>query len=1234
MGIRPFRLPHWAPFTKPDPYRRALNVIFDADWYRKKYAGQFTGDPLANYLSKGVAAGRQPSPLFDIEFYQKNNPERDLASQDPFRHFLERGNALGLDPHPLFDTSWYLERNEDVANSGMNALVHYVQFGDRESRNPHPLFSTGWYVSASNCPEGKALFHYITTGGYQGIDPHPTFMAAAYLGANPHLRNRDIVPLSSYVQQDPLLAGPPNSFFDVAWYLNQYPDVRASGLHPFVDFVSNGVTAKRNPSTMFDTDFYVTAYPDVLMAGIEPLGHFLRYGAAEGRLPRRSANTGSGSPARSRPSRPPSEPARVSEEFSYADWRKTFVAGEAQFALQRRQIQAFESRPTISIIVPVYKVAVGLMAALVESILEQTYPDWELCLALAYHDDPLLTRYLTDAASSDPRIKLKVLEENGGISRNSNAALELATGVYVALLDHDDTIAPNALFEAAKLINEDPSVDFIYTDKDTMNESGTVHFNPLFKPKWSPEWMLSVNYLTHLNVMRTTRVREIGGWDPDTDGAQDWDIFLRFIGREQKVRSIPKPLYHWRLIPTSVASGLSAKPWAAAAQLRAVTNYVCRSGWPDAKAAFLSESFIHIEWSPSFRPRTLVAVLGEGSEPSGPGWDVVSREIGNAGDLPGNNVSCCWISMGAADANSRIDRAISASGADLLVFVDSGCTPQDGWFAELTGPLENPDIGCVGGRIETTDHRVLEGGWVFPNARAVRLFRGEFDNFWGVFGGSAGYRNHVAVSGTLLAMRTSGWKAVGGFSSQPSWGRRDLDLCLKLQIQGLGRIMLNAFARAVGDDNPVFGRGERLQEISATFLQHFPDGDPFFHHALAISGEGRPVLRAPAVIEHGNLTAEAQYSAAQYDAPAKAFVAAMPQASGPREIRSVAWFLPGFEMPFYGGIMTILRAAKFLMENHGVHSTFVILSSDNPEVMRVRIGRAFPRLAAASDVICIQNVEKPLALAVDAAVATLWVTAYAVRRLDVPHKFYFVQDYEPLFYPAGTLYSLAEATYKFGFQGICNTQSLRELYEGHGGKAIHFLPAIDPKVFHDKGRVARRRDDAFLIFSYARPGHPRNCFEVISEGFVEIKKRLGERIRIITAGAEWDPREYRLNGVVEHLGLLSYEDTGRLYRSVDAGLVAMATSHPSYLPFELMACGAVVFTNRNRATTWFLKDDENCVLFDLTRSAIADVLEEAIADHQRLDRIAARASSIIAADFSDWNRSMSTIAGAMLGGSR
>ena len=222
-------------------------------------------------------------------------------------------------------------------------------------------------------------------------------------------------------------------------------------------------------------------------------------------------------------------------------------------------------QPKISIVIPipVFKVPLNVLKATIDSVIAQTYDNWEVCITVPSADNPEAGHYLQLEASREPRIRVKIIEKNEGISENSNIALSLATGEYLALLDHDDTLAPFALFEVAQLLNQDRSVDFIYSDKDLITEDGKDRFQPLFKPKWSPELMLNANYLTHLCVMRTRNVRDVGGWRKETDGAQDWDLFLRLIRRFGNVRHIPKTLYHWRQISTSVAQGgLQAKPFA------------------------------------------------------------------------------------------------------------------------------------------------------------------------------------------------------------------------------------------------------------------------------------------------------------------------------------------------------------------------------------------------------------------------------------------------------------------------------------------------------------------------------------------------------------------------------------------------------------------------------------------------------------------------------------------------
>jgi glycosyltransferase involved in cell wall biosynthesis len=218
---------------------------------------------------------------------------------------------------------------------------------------------------------------------------------------------------------------------------------------------------------------------------------------------------------------------------------------------------------------------------MVESVLAQTYEKWELCIVHGYLDDQVGRDYLLSVAARDSRVKVDLLEANYGIAGNSNAALNLVTGDFIGLLDHDDTLAPFALFEMANAINEQPDATFLYSDKDCISEDGQHRLRPLFKPSWSPDIMLSVNYLTHFCVFRMDHLRALGGWRAETDGAQDWDIFLRLIDLAPRVVFVPGIHYHWRLIATSVAAGgLEAKPYAAKGQLRAVNDHLDRRGLP------------------------------------------------------------------------------------------------------------------------------------------------------------------------------------------------------------------------------------------------------------------------------------------------------------------------------------------------------------------------------------------------------------------------------------------------------------------------------------------------------------------------------------------------------------------------------------------------------------------------------------------------------------------------------
>ncbi len=208
-----------------------------------------------------------------------------------------------------------------------------------------------------------------------------------------------------------------------------------------------------------------------------------------------------------------------------------------------------------------------MLQACIESVTSQTYSHWDLVPLSPQIPNSQNRNYLLSIAKTDSRIRLIDLPTNGGISQNTNAALAQASGQFVAFLDHDDTLAPFALYEVALRLQAEPDADLLYSDHDYLDASTGERCNPLFKPNWSPSIMFSANYITHLTVLRRSLLDQIGLFDSATDGAQDWDLFLRATEKTNRIAHIAKVLYHWRMHPASTAHNDSAKNYAAGAQL-------------------------------------------------------------------------------------------------------------------------------------------------------------------------------------------------------------------------------------------------------------------------------------------------------------------------------------------------------------------------------------------------------------------------------------------------------------------------------------------------------------------------------------------------------------------------------------------------------------------------------------------------------------------------------------------
>jgi O-antigen biosynthesis protein len=246
-----------------------------------------------------------------------------------------------------------------------------------------------------------------------------------------------------------------------------------------------------------------------------------------------------------------------------------------------------------------------------------------------------------------------------------------------------------------------------------------------------------------------------------------------------------------------------------------------------------------------------------------------------------------------------------------------------------------------------------------------------------------------------------------------------------------------------------------------------------------------------------------------------------------------------------------------------------------------------------------------------------------LRFNQTKRKYYFIQDYEPLFYEGGSTYALAESTYRFGFKGIVNTPGLlKALNQRHGLEGISFTPAVDSRYYYPPDADDEDRKK-IRIFFYARPNNPRNAFNLGILIIDDLLKKYGDKIEIVTAGSEWKEKKFDLKKKVVNLGLLkNLEAVGDLYRSCDIGFVYMLSKHPSYQPFEFMACGMTTVTNRNEDNLWLLKDGENCLLAEPSPAAMAEKIGWLIEDEKLRSKIRQGGYKTVS---SDWNSQLELI---------
>ena len=500
------------------------------------------------------------------------------------------------------------------------------------------------------------------------------------------------------------------------------------------------------------------------------------------------------------------------ERSEYEKWCEQHEAlGEDDRLAIGRHIEAMRTRPLISVVMPVYNTPEGLLTEAVQSVVDQVYPHWELCIADDASSEPHVRVVLERFAAGNPRIKVAYRQANGHICEATNTALGLATGAYVALFDHDDVLSPLALYEVAAEVDAHPDAQLVYSDEDKVDMENR-RFDPYFKPDWNPDLNHGQNYTSHLSVYRAELIRDLGGFRKGFEGSQDWDLVLRAVERipAAAIRHIPKLLYHWRAAPGSTALQLAEKSYPIEAARMALEDHFRRTGekvellpvpgdhwrvrYPVPSPAPLVSLIVPTRNALALLRRAVSSIL---SVTDYPNFEVVV--VDNASDDPETVAYLAEIGRGV-DPRLRVlaydkpfnysainNFAVREAGGELIGLLNNDVEAiEPGWLAEMVSHAVRPGIGAVGAMLYYPLNTVQHAGVVLGLGGVAGHPFKEFPR------GDQGQKNRLrlvqnysAVTGACLVIRKDRFLEVGGFNERElPIAFNDVDLCCKLLRAG------------------------------------------------------------------------------------------------------------------------------------------------------------------------------------------------------------------------------------------------------------------------------------------------------------------------------------------------------------------------------------------------------------------------------------------------------------------
>lgn len=877
----------------------------------------------------------------------------------------------------------------------------------------------------------------------------------------------------------------------------------------------------------------------------------------------------------------------------------------------------YDSDIKFSIVMPVYNVEIKWLEKAIESVKRQNYVNWEICMADDCSTKEGVREYLKSVESD--KIKVAYLEKNQGISGASNAAAALATGDYIVLMDNDDAITYDALYEFLRKIKE-TDADIVYSDQNIIDEFDNGR-EPLHKPDWSPDLFLSQMYIGHLLGFKKSLFDLVGGFRTEFNGSQDYDLVLRMIEHTDKIEHVSKVLYGWRDLPSSTATNPGSKPYAMTAGLNAIQSHLDRIyGEGKATALETEDLFVYdVRYHYDVMPKVSVII------PTKDHVDLLKQDIDSIEELTtykdyeiivlDNNsekeesfkyfeevqkqYSNVTVHKAAFEFNwSKLNNyGMTLAKGDVYVFMNNDMkliTPD--WLERLAEKAMRDDVGIVGGLLLYEDDTIQHAGVVVGiQGWADHIYKGMKPVHYGSpYVSPMVTRNVTACTGALMAISKKVIERIGGFDEDFIICGSDIEICIRAYLRGYVNIY-DPHIKLYHYESK--SRDSYIPEVdfemsAFAYRTYREEGDPYYNCNLDYN------LTTPTVTNRNQfvkMESDVMRSINEKNSGTK-----MPESEvAIAEIlkyefrksdfseKRINLLVPSINPEHvFGGISTALKFFEKLIEESGYCSRIILTDATPSRTALKQYKDKYTYVKASKDSDARHQIvgysdrymQSIPVSENDYFMFTGWWTAYCAQEAYLeftketgikPNKFInFIQDYEPGFYPWSSRYLLADSTYRNEYPqlAVFNSKLLHEFFIQNGYsfyKEYEFDPVLNGKLKEilekNFGKVNKKKQ----ILVYGRPSVDRNAFSIVVSSlkkWVENQKDI-EDWEILSAGEYHLPVDLGRGKELVSVGKLTIEQYAQTMLDTYAGISLMSSPHPSYPPLEMSVFGIKVITN-------------------------------------------------------------------------